>query len=102
MECQFDCNSVLHGLLTKLRRSHIKYTCKTFSKVSSLLRLCTHYQVGHLRQDLLRGLSATWPTTLQGWDAREADATNLAGLYEPREKYPHPMLAPLPCCLNHR
>ncbi|KAK0455458.1 uncharacterized protein EV420DRAFT_1553764 [Desarmillaria tabescens] len=72
--------------------SHIKYTNKTFSKVSSLLRLCTHYQVGHLRQELLRGLSATWPTTLQGWDAREAAATNVAGLYEPREKYPHPIL----------
>ncbi|KAG7446519.1 uncharacterized protein BT62DRAFT_124122 [Guyanagaster necrorhizus] len=72
--------------------SHIKYTNKSFSKVASLLRLCTHYQVGHLRQDLLRGLSATWPTTLEGWDAREADATNVAGLYESREKYPHPIL----------
>src|SRR6267154_4293924 len=49
--------------------------------------MLTKYKVHHLRNDVLRSLSASWPTTLTKWDAREASVTaNDTPL-------PHPMLA---------
>lgn len=46
-----------------------------------------------MRQDILRGLSGSWPTSLVKWDAREAKATDTSGLYAPRHGLPHPMYA---------
>ncbi|KAJ3505000.1 hypothetical protein NMY22_g17732 [Coprinellus aureogranulatus] len=63
--------------------------------VSAILRLGTKYGVAHLRTELLRKLSPTWPRNLLAWDMRESNATN-AGLYKPRAVYPHPiMMIPL-------
>ena len=72
-------------------RSHLTYDGSTFKIVAGLLRLFTKYQVHHLRQDVLRGLSSSWPTSLAKWDAREAKATDSSGLYAPQHGLPHPM-----------
>lgn len=59
--------------------------------VAGLLRLFTKYQVHRLREDVLRGLSSSWPTSLAKWDSREAKSTDSSGLYAPRHDLPHPM-----------
>ena len=63
----------------------------TFSVVAGLLRLFTKYHVDRLREEVIRGLSISWPTTLLQWDAREARATDATGVYAPRHALPHPM-----------
>jgi hypothetical protein len=55
--------------------------------------MLTKYKVHHLQNDILRGLSNYWPTTLTQWDAREASVTGLDGTYTPRDFLPHPMYA---------
>ncbi|KAJ7594567.1 hypothetical protein C8J56DRAFT_821382 [Mycena floridula] len=72
--------------------SEIKYSSKTFPLVATLLRMSTKYQVSHLRKDLLRGLSISWPSSLAEWDMRESLATSDNGAYDPRNLYPHPTL----------
>ena len=75
------------------------YDGTTFSVVSGLLRLSTKYHVDRLREEVLHGLSTSWPTVLSQWDAREARATDATGVYAPRHALPHPMYglnAPLP------
>ncbi|KAF5326275.1 hypothetical protein D9611_000481 [Ephemerocybe angulata] len=63
--------------------------------VSAILRLSTKYGVEHVRTEMLRKLTSTWPRNLLAWDMRESNATN-AGLYKPRAIYPHPiMMIPL-------
>ena len=78
-------------LKSRSNSSTLKYDPQEFEIVSSLLQLSTKYRVERLREDLLRGLSRVWPTTLQGWEFRESDATNGSGAYKPRSHYPHPM-----------
>jgi hypothetical protein len=53
--------------------------------------MLTKYKVHHLQNDILRGLSNYWPTTLTQWDAREASVTRQDGTYTPRDSLPHPM-----------
>jgi hypothetical protein len=67
------------------------YDGTTFPIVSGLLRLSTKYHVDRLREEVLRGLSNSWPTTLSQWEAREARATDATGVYAPRHALPHPM-----------
>jgi hypothetical protein len=67
------------------------YDGTSFSTVAGLLRLFTKYQVKCLREEALRGLSISWPTTLSKWELREANATDATGVYAPRHALPHPM-----------
>lgn len=53
--------------------------------------MLTKYKVHHLQNDILRGLSNYWPTTLTQWDAREASVTGQDGSYTPRDSLPHPI-----------
>ncbi|KAG1735095.1 uncharacterized protein EDB91DRAFT_1145192 [Suillus paluster] len=71
--------------------SFVTYDSQGFPTVSGLLRMLTKYKVHHLRKDILRALSASWPTTLTQWDAREASVTEKDGTYTPRESLPHPI-----------
>jgi hypothetical protein len=61
--------------------------------------MLTKYKVHHLQNDILRGLSNYWPTTLTQWDAREASVTGQDGTYTPRDSLPHPMYAESTNCL---
>ncbi|KAF4620683.1 hypothetical protein D9613_000219 [Agrocybe pediades] len=72
--------------------SHVKHNSQDFEIVSSILRLATKYAVEHVRNDILRGMSAIWPRNLSAWEFREADATDTTGVYKPRSIYPHPIL----------
>jgi len=72
--------------------SALRYDPSDFDVVSALLRLATKFQAQKIRDDVLRGLSTTWPCTLAQWEIREAAATNTSGLYKPRLSYPHPIL----------
>lgn len=60
--------------------------------------MLTKYNVHHLRNDILRALSASWPATLAQWDMREFSTTGRDGTYTPVESLPHPMLADLTNC----
>ena len=53
--------------------------------------MSTKYGVQHIRKTLLQTMSMVWPRTLGLWEVREAEATDLSGLYKPRSLYPHPM-----------
>ncbi|KAJ3877905.1 hypothetical protein F5051DRAFT_242501 [Lentinula edodes] len=66
-------------------------TTKSFEIVSAMLRLTTKYQVQRLRNDLLRGFSIVWPSSLSLWDAREEAMLSPDGVYEPRKYTPHPI-----------
>ncbi|KAG5640504.1 hypothetical protein DXG03_008280 [Asterophora parasitica] len=63
-----------------------------FMAIASVLRLSTKYLVEHLRQRCLNRLALDWPSSLAGWDLREAQATDSLGRYMPRESCPHPVL----------
>ncbi|KAF9526523.1 hypothetical protein CPB83DRAFT_876800 [Crepidotus variabilis] len=71
--------------------SGLKFDTHDFESVSALLRLSTKYGVEHIRRDILRGLSTSWPRTLSAWENREAEATDGNGNYKPRTIYPHPI-----------
>ena len=83
----------LHISRSKLGSSVLKYDVNDFGVVSATLQLATTYEVQHLRQDILRGLSTVWPKTLMQWEMREARNINSMGLYDPRKTIPHPMYA---------
>ncbi|KAG2148312.1 hypothetical protein BD769DRAFT_1411466 [Suillus cothurnatus] len=72
-------------------RSFVTYDSEGFPTLSGLLRMLTKYKVHHLRNDILRGLSNYWPTTLTQWDTREASVTGQDGTYTPRDSLPHPI-----------
>ncbi|PPQ90553.1 hypothetical protein CVT25_015867 [Psilocybe cyanescens] len=72
--------------------SGVKHDYQDFENVSALLRLSTKYGVEHIRNDILRGMSTIWPKILSAWEFREADATDVTGIYKPRSVYPHPIL----------
>ncbi|KAF5386231.1 hypothetical protein D9615_002672 [Tricholomella constricta] len=72
--------------------STLKYDVNDFGVVSAILQLATTYEVKHLRTDILRGLSSAWPRTLAQWELREARSLSMAGVYEPRKSFPHPIL----------
>ncbi|KIY50401.1 hypothetical protein FISHEDRAFT_65004 [Fistulina hepatica ATCC 64428] len=72
--------------------SSLRHDPANFATIAAILRLCTKYGVRHLREELIRGLSAAWPTTLAQWEVREAGATSASGVYEPRKTIPHPIL----------
>lgn len=59
--------------------------------MSAILQLATKYEVKYLRVGILGSLSLSWPKRLVQWEAREARATNAAGVYEPRKSIAHPM-----------
>ena len=67
-----------------------------FRTISGILRLSTKYLIDSLRSKALKHLSIAWPTTLQGWDARE----DLARAYEFEtgnlrgHMYPSPIVCP--------
>ncbi|KAF5376909.1 hypothetical protein D9615_007350 [Tricholomella constricta] len=63
-----------------------------FMAIAGVLRLSTKYFVEHLRERCLTRLALDWPSTLAGWDQREAAATDNLGRYMPRELCPHPIL----------
>lgn len=71
--------------------SALKFDLNDFGVVAAILKLSTKYQVKHLRMELIRGLSPAWPKTLPQWEIREAKATSMGGMYEPRKTIPHPM-----------
>lgn len=73
-----------------LDSSSLRYDWVDFSHVSALLRLSTTYSVKHLRAKLLAGLAVNYPTTLQGWDAREKALTSLDPSLIPYA-IPHPL-----------
>ncbi|CAK5279945.1 unnamed protein product [Mycena citricolor] len=63
-----------------------------FPAVAATLRLSTKYIVESLRQRCISRLDLDWPSTLAGWDQREASATDAQGHYSPRAACPHPVL----------
>ncbi|KAH6897646.1 hypothetical protein BKA70DRAFT_1116204 [Coprinopsis sp. MPI-PUGE-AT-0042] len=71
--------------------THLSSSIEDFAVVAVILRLATKYQVEHIRIEILRKLSSTWPRNLLAWDIRESNATSL-GLYKPRAVYPHPIM----------
>lgn len=83
----------LHILRSKLGSSVLKYDVNDFGVVSPILQMATTYEVQHLRQDILRGLSTVWPKSLMQWEMREARNINSTGSYDPRRTIPHPMYA---------
>lgn len=64
-----------------------------FAAIAAVLRLSTKYFIEHLRQRCLARLESDWPSTLEGWDIREREATDHLGRYAPRESCAHPILA---------
>lgn len=64
-----------------------------FAAIAAVLRLSTKYFIEHLRQRCLARLQNDWPSTLEGWDIREREATDHLGRYAPRESCAHPILA---------
>jgi hypothetical protein len=77
--------------MNTLDSSFLKYDVADFAMTSKLLRLLVKYKVHHLRADLLRGLSTTWPSKLAQWEIRESKAMNCHRVYAPHEMFPHPM-----------
>ncbi|OAX44146.1 hypothetical protein K503DRAFT_861722 [Rhizopogon vinicolor AM-OR11-026] len=71
--------------------SFLTHDSQGFPTLSSVLRMLTKYKVHHLRNDILRALSVSWPTTLAQWDARETSVTAKAGTYTPLDALPHPI-----------
>ncbi|KAF8552514.1 hypothetical protein OG21DRAFT_1415990 [Imleria badia] len=71
--------------------SFLSYDEQGFPIVASLLRVLTTYKVHRIRHDILRVLSASWPTTLSQWEAREHAVTTPDGVYSPRPSLPHPV-----------
>ncbi|KAJ3728016.1 hypothetical protein DFJ43DRAFT_533577 [Lentinula guzmanii] len=63
-----------------------------FARLAAVLRLSTKYFVPHLRHQCLERLKSDWPSTLEGWDARENEALNPKGCYSPRQYTAHPVL----------
>jgi hypothetical protein len=72
--------------------SRLRYDPSDFDPVSAILRLATKYQAQKIREDVLRGMTPSWPKSLTQWEIREAAATNSNGLYKPRLSYPHPIM----------
>ncbi|KAH9942297.1 uncharacterized protein BXZ73DRAFT_41159 [Epithele typhae] len=62
-----------------------------FTVTAAILRLATKYEVEVLRENAMRCLSLSWPTTLQLWECREKAATTVDGVYAPRPILPHPI-----------
>jgi len=75
--------------------SALKYDNTDFGVVSAILQLAAKYQVKHIRNDLIRGLSTLYPKTLGQWEIREMKATSPSGSYDPRKTIPHPMCVTL-------
>ncbi|KAF9227465.1 DNA topoisomerase IV, alpha subunit [Gyrodon lividus] len=71
--------------------SFLTYDEQGFATVASLLRVLTTYKVHYIRHDILRVLSASWPTTLAQWESRECSVTSPDGVYSPHPSLPHPM-----------
>ncbi|EKM75199.1 hypothetical protein AGABI1DRAFT_80170 [Agaricus bisporus var. burnettii JB137-S8] len=79
-------SALYDGLYFKFPRAN------DFPAIAAVLRLSTKYMVETLRVRCLHRLHLDWPTTLLGWDQREAAATDDSGRYLPRETCPHPIL----------
>ena len=62
-----------------------------FEVISGVLRLSSKYLIEHLRTRCIHWLRADWPSTLEGWDRREHQATDDGKRYTPREWYAHPV-----------
>lgn len=50
------------------------------------------YFVEHLRERCTTRLLLDWPSTLSSWDSRELEAIDRNGRYNPRTRFPHPIL----------
>ncbi|KAF5351771.1 hypothetical protein D9756_007750 [Leucocoprinus leucothites] len=72
--------------------TRLRYDPSDFDIVLATLHLATKYQAQKIREDVLRGMTPSWPKTLTQWEIREAAATNPNGLYKPRLFYPHPIM----------
>ncbi|KAI0690218.1 hypothetical protein BC835DRAFT_1307999 [Cytidiella melzeri] len=69
-----------------------KSNARNFPVIAAVLRLSTKYLIDHLRLRCLTHLTSDWPSTLEGWDAREKQAVDANGQYSPRDACPHPIL----------
>lgn len=74
------------------RRYFKKPFVEDFPAISAVLRLATKYFIDPLRERCLHRLELDWPATLLGWQAREAEATEADGRYNPRMSCPHPII----------
>ncbi|KXN80743.1 hypothetical protein AN958_08102 [Leucoagaricus sp. SymC.cos] len=79
-------SALYDGLYFKFPRAN------DFPAIAAVLRLATKYMVEPLRIRCLHRLHLDWPPSLQGWDQREAAATDESGRYLPRDTCPHPIL----------
>ncbi|KAF9444518.1 hypothetical protein P691DRAFT_796436 [Macrolepiota fuliginosa MF-IS2] len=79
-------SALYDGLYFKFPRAN------DFPAIAAVLRLSTKYMVETLRIRCLHRLHLDWPPSLQGWDQREASATDDSGRYSPRDTCPHPIL----------
>ncbi|EPQ56778.1 hypothetical protein GLOTRDRAFT_75636 [Gloeophyllum trabeum ATCC 11539] len=61
-----------------------------FQVVSGILRLSSKYLIDALREKALAHLSKAWPTTLEGWDAREDRARSYESDAGPPTTYLYP------------
>ncbi|KAG6865204.1 hypothetical protein C0991_004513 [Blastosporella zonata] len=86
------CHSARGCLLKRVDSSALKYDVNDFGVVSAILQLATKFEVKHLRADILRGLSLSWPKSVAQWEAREARCIGPTGVYEPRKVITHPIL----------
>ncbi|TFY62276.1 hypothetical protein EVJ58_g3961 [Rhodofomes roseus] len=85
-------SDVLHLLSALYDGLYITKPCAIkFDVISGVLRLSNKYLIDHLRIRCLQWLRADWPSSLEGWDRRELQATDDNKRYAPRESYPHPI-----------
>ncbi|KZT72000.1 hypothetical protein DAEQUDRAFT_744039 [Daedalea quercina L-15889] len=83
---------VLHLLSALYDGLYISKPCSMkFEVIAGVLRLSSKYLIEHLRIRCVQWLRADWPSTLEGWDRREQQATDDSKRYTPREWYPHPI-----------
>ncbi|KAH8108867.1 hypothetical protein DFH11DRAFT_1516297 [Phellopilus nigrolimitatus] len=62
-----------------------------FRVVSGILRLANKYMIDSLRAQALEHLSVAWPSTLEGWDAREEILGGWCGCINQSRYYPNPV-----------
>ncbi|KAI0041573.1 hypothetical protein FA95DRAFT_1565270 [Auriscalpium vulgare] len=91
----YDCPADVHCLLRALYDGvyFSEALVDDFSFLSSVLRLSSKYFVPIPHRQCLTHLKRCFPTTLAGWDRREAAATDKqSGCYAPRDTMPSPIL----------
>ena len=82
-------------LLTPLPRTLGNNDPEDFHVTSGILRLATKYAIDKLRDRALVHLTIAWPTTLEGWDARE-EAAREHEFDTGQPLYPSPIVSDYP------